>query len=46
MNAEELKALQAPIKERYRKEPQAALMTDKGLVEAGFIPRPAGAAFL
>ena len=27
MNAEELKALQAPIKERYRKEPQAALIT-------------------
>jgi len=27
MNAEELKALQAPIKERYRKEPQAALVT-------------------
>ena len=27
MNTEELKALQAPIKERYRKEPQAALIT-------------------
>jgi uncharacterized OsmC-like protein len=27
MNAEELKALQAPIKDRYRKEPQAALVT-------------------
>ena len=27
MNAEELKALQAPIKERYRKEPQSALIT-------------------
>ena len=27
MNAEELKALQAPIKERYRKEPAAALIT-------------------
>jgi uncharacterized OsmC-like protein len=27
MNAEELKALQAPIKERYKKEPQAALVT-------------------
>ncbi len=27
MNAEELKALQAPIKERYRKDPGAALIT-------------------
>jgi uncharacterized OsmC-like protein len=27
MNAEELKALQAPIKDRYRKAPQAALVT-------------------
>jgi uncharacterized OsmC-like protein len=27
MNAAELKALQAPIKDRYRKEPQAALVT-------------------
>jgi uncharacterized OsmC-like protein len=27
VNAEELKALQAPIKDRYRKEPQAALVT-------------------
>jgi uncharacterized OsmC-like protein len=27
MNAEELKALQAPIKDRYRKEPAAALIT-------------------
>jgi uncharacterized OsmC-like protein len=27
MNAQELKALQAPIKDRYRKEPQAALVT-------------------
>jgi uncharacterized OsmC-like protein len=27
MKAEELKALQAPIKDRYRKEPQAALIT-------------------
>ena len=27
MNAEELKALQAPIKDRYRNEPQAALVT-------------------
>ena len=27
MNAEDLKALQAPIKDRYRKEPQAALVT-------------------
>ena len=27
MNAEELKALQAPIKDRYRKEPRAALVT-------------------
>ena len=27
MNAEELKALQAPIKERYRKQPEAALIT-------------------
>ena len=27
MNAEELKALQAPIKERYRSEPKAALIT-------------------
>jgi uncharacterized OsmC-like protein len=27
MNAEELKALQAPIKDRYRKEPEAALVT-------------------
>ena len=27
MNAEELKALQAPIKERYRSEPGAALIT-------------------
>ena len=27
MNAQELKALQAPIKERYRSEPQAALVT-------------------
>jgi uncharacterized OsmC-like protein len=27
MNAEELKALQAPIKDRYRKEPQAAQIT-------------------
>jgi len=27
MNADELKALQAPIKERYRKEPSAALVT-------------------
>jgi uncharacterized OsmC-like protein len=27
MNAEELKALQAPIKDRYRKEPQSALIT-------------------
>jgi len=29
MNADELKALQAPIKERYREEPQAALITLK-----------------
>jgi uncharacterized OsmC-like protein len=27
MNAEELKALQAPIKERYRQQPEAALIT-------------------
>jgi len=27
VNAEELKALQAPIKDRYRNEPQAALVT-------------------
>src|SRR5947209_14149184 len=27
MNAEELKSLQAPIKERYRNEPQAAMIT-------------------
>jgi uncharacterized OsmC-like protein len=27
MNAEELKALQAPIKERYKKDPAAALVT-------------------
>jgi len=27
MNAEELKALQAPFKDRYRSEPQAALIT-------------------
>ena len=27
MNAEELKALQAPIKDRYRKEPAAAVVT-------------------
>jgi uncharacterized OsmC-like protein len=27
MNAEELKALQTPIKERYRSDPQAALIT-------------------
>jgi uncharacterized OsmC-like protein len=27
MNAEQLKALQAPIKERYRKDPAAALVT-------------------
>jgi len=27
VNAEELKALQAPIKERYRNEPQAAVVT-------------------
>ena len=27
MNAEELKALQAPIKDRYRSDPQAALIT-------------------
>jgi uncharacterized OsmC-like protein len=27
MNAEELKALQAPIKERYRKDPAAAVIT-------------------
>jgi len=27
MNAEKLKALQAPIKDRYRKEPQAAVVT-------------------
>jgi uncharacterized OsmC-like protein len=27
VNAEELKALQAPIKDRYRKEPQAAVVT-------------------
>ena len=27
MNADELKALQAPIKDRYRSEPQAALVT-------------------
>jgi len=27
MNAEDLKALQAPLKERYRKEPGAALIT-------------------
>ena len=27
MNAEDLKALQAPIKDRYRKEPQAAVVT-------------------
>lgn len=26
MNAEQLKALQAPIKERYKKDPDAALM--------------------
>jgi uncharacterized OsmC-like protein len=30
MNAEELKALQAPIKDRYRKDPQAALITLRG----------------
>jgi len=29
MNADELKALQAPIKERYREAPQAALITLK-----------------
>src|SRR4029079_18409956 len=29
MNADELKALQAPIKERYREEPKAALITLK-----------------
>ena len=29
MNADELKALQAPIKERYREKPQAALITLK-----------------
>jgi uncharacterized OsmC-like protein len=27
VNAEELKALQAPLKDRYRKEPQAAVVT-------------------
>ena len=27
MNAEELKALQAPIKERYKKDPEAAVIT-------------------
>ena len=27
MNAEQLKALQAPIKERYKKDPGAALIT-------------------
>src|ERR671935_3320988 len=27
MNAEELKALQAPIKDKYRREPAAALIT-------------------
>ena len=27
MNADELRALQAPIKDRYRKEPQAAVVT-------------------
>ena len=27
MNAEQLKALQAPIKERYRKDPAAAVVT-------------------
>ena len=29
MNADELKALQAPIKDRYRKEPQAAVVTQR-----------------
>jgi hypothetical protein len=29
MNAEELKALQAPIKDRYRKDPGAAVITLK-----------------
>ena len=27
MNAEQLKALQAPIKERYKKDPAAAVIT-------------------
>ncbi len=29
MNADELRALQAPIKERYKTEPEAALLTLK-----------------
>jgi len=35
MNAEELKALQAPLKERYRKEPAAALITLRAQAHAG-----------
>jgi uncharacterized OsmC-like protein len=41
MNAEELKALQAPIKDRYRKEPHAAVVTlrAKGRVGEGIACR-------
>jgi len=35
MNAEELKALQAPIKERYKKDPAAALVTLRAEGRAG-----------
>ena len=35
MNAAELKALQAPIKERYRKDPAAALITLRAQGRAG-----------
>ena len=35
MNAEELKALQAPLKDRYRNEPAAALVTLRASARAG-----------
>ncbi len=35
MNAEELKALQAPLKERYREQPGAALITLRASARAG-----------
>jgi uncharacterized OsmC-like protein len=35
MNAEELKSLQAPLKDRYRERPETALVTLRAVAEAG-----------